>query len=865
MVNVSQVLTRWRADAQVGDQITTWRSTPARPASLVDFPADLHPALHDALKAANIHALYSHQFQAWAQIRAGNSVVIVTGTASGKSLCYQLPVLNELLRDENSRALFLFPTKALAQDQLESLHKLWSRLPLDVQAGGFPAAVYDGDTPASQRSSIRKTSHIVLSNPDMLHTGILPHHALWAEFFQNLRYIVLDELHIYRGIFGSHVANVLRRLKRITRFYGSSPQFILTSATIANPQAHAERITAQRVRLIDQDGSGKGPRHFLFYNPPLVDESLGLRRSALLESVRLADDLLAYDIQTVLFGRTRRTVELVLTYLRQQSGASDNSVRDKVRGYRGGYLPNLRREIEAGLRSGQVRAVVATNALELGMDIGGMEASILIGYPGSIAAAWQQAGRAGRGQEVSAAILVATADPLDQYLCRHPDYFFDRSPEQALINPENPLILLDHLRCAAFELPFIQGENYGDLSADQLGEYLEFLINEGVLHTSNGRYFWMADSYPAQKVSLRSASPETVVLQVVDESGKLSVIGEVEANRAAWLVHSGAVYLHEAQSYSVRNLDLENGTARLIAEQNDYYTEPRGNVTVSLVELTASHPVVGGCKHQGEILVTHQIIGFRKLRWYTHEMLGFENLDLPPSELLTTGYWVSLSEQTVNDLRLAGLWRNEPNNYGPDWPRLTELVRSRDGYRCQVCGKPESQRAHDVHHKIPLRAFAQVGGPPPYLMANRLENLVTLCSDCHHRAETAVRVRSGLAGLGYALGHIAPLFLMCDPGDLSVHSDPQSPLAEGQPSVLIYDQIPAGIGFSQRLYEIHSDLLKGALDLVASCSCSDGCPSCVGPGGENGLGGRQETLAILRCLTAQPAQAPSADAAATNQ
>lgn len=864
-MSISRILSRWRADPQVGGQITTWHSTPARPPSFFDFPANLHPALQVALKAGDIHALYTHQYQAWDQIHSGNNVVIVTGTASGKSLCYQLPVLDSLLQDTDCRALFLFPTKALAQDQLESLRRLWSGLPQNMRDGGIPAAVYDGDTPASQRSSIRKTARIILSNPDMLHTGILPHHAIWAEFFQNLRYIVLDELHIYRGIFGSHVANVLRRLKRITHFYGASPQFILTSATIANPQAHAERMTAEPIHLINQDGSGRGPRHFLFYNPPLVDESLGLRRSALLESVRLADDLLADDIQTVLFGRTRRTVELVLTYLRQQSGPYGDAITDTVRGYRGGYLPNLRREIENGLRSGQVRAVVATNALELGMDIGGMGSAILVGYPGSIAATWQQAGRAGRGREVSAAILVATADPLDQYLCRNPDYFFERSPEQALVNPENTLILLDHLRCAAFELPFIKGEQFGSLPAEQLNEFLDFMILEGVLHTSNERYFWMADSYPAQKVSLRSASSETVVLQVQDEYGGLAVIGQVEANRAAWLVHSGAVYLHEAQSFLVNNLDLENKTARLIAEQSDYYTEPRGNVTVSLVDLTTKLQVTGGWKYQGEIQVTHQIIGFRKLRWYTHELLGFENLDLPPSELLTTGYWLSLSEQTVNDLRLAGLWRNEPNNYGPDWPRLTELVRSRDGFRCQVCGKPEGPRAHDVHHKIPLRAFAQVGASPPYLMANRLENLVTLCSDCHRRAETAVRVRSGLAGLGYALGHIAPLFLMCDPGDLGVHSDPQSPLAEGNPTVLIYDQIPAGIGFSQRLYEIHTELLNGALDLVAGCACSDGCPSCVGPGGENGLGGRQETLAILRSLTSQSAQAPSASAGASDR
>ncbi len=864
-MSISRVLSHWRADPQVGDQIISWQSLPARQPAYFPLPEDLHPGLHTALLARNIHALYAHQYQSWEQARLGQNVVIVTGTASGKSLCYQLPVLDDMLRDPECRALYLFPTKALAQDQLDSLHRLWSGLPYGLQAGGLPAAVYDGDTPANRRSAIRKAARILLSNPDMLHTGILPHHAIWAEFFQNLRYIVLDELHIYRGVFGSHVADVLRRLQRVTRFYGAAPQFILTSATIANPRQHAERITSENVQVIDQDGSGRGPRHFLFYNPPVVDESLGIRRSALLESVRLADDLLASDVQTILFGRTRRTVELVLTYLRQQSGPYGDAVSDTVRGYRGGYLPNLRREIESGLRSGQVRAVVATNALELGMDIGGMGAAILIGYPGSIAAAWQQAGRAGRGQEAAAAILVATADPLDQYLCRHPDYFFGRSPEQALINPDNPLILLEHLRCAAFELPFTRGEKFGSLPAEQLAEYLDFMLQEGVLHLSGERFYWMADSYPAQAVSLRSASADTVVLQVEDEYGGLSAIGQVEANRAAWLVHNGAVYLHEAQSFMVTNLDLETKTARLIAEQNDYYTEPRGEVTVTLLEQAAAQEVPGGNKCHGEIQVTHQIIGFRKLRWYTHEMLGFESLDLPPSELLTTGYWISLSDQAVEALRQSGLWRNDPNDYGPDWPRLSQAVRSRDGYRCQICGRLESGRAHDVHHKIPMRSFAQPGGPPPYLLANRLDNLITLCPECHHRAETAVRVRSGLAGLSYVLGHLAPLYLMCDPGDLGVHSDPLSPLAEGKPAVLVYDQIPAGIGFSQRLYVIHDDLTAGALDLVAGCSCSDGCPSCVGPGGENGLGGRQETLAILRMLTPRLPQAPSANAAASGR
>jgi DEAD/DEAH box helicase domain-containing protein len=668
-------------------------------------------------------------------------------------------------------------------------------------------------------------------------------------------------------VFGSHVANVLRRLKRVAHFYGAAPQFILTSATIGNPLELAGRLVEEQLELVDDDGAPRGPKNFLFYNPPVVNRDVGLRRSALQESVRLASDLLAYNIQTILFSRTRRSVEIILTYLRESAtplspipSTPDQIVKKTsqpaaLRGYRSGYLPGQRREIERGLRQGQVRAVVATNALELGIDIGSLGAALLVGYPGTIASAWQQAGRAGRGEEPSLAVLVATADPLDQFLAHQPQYFFGRSPEQALINPDNLLILLDHVRCAAFELPFQPGESFGRVEAARLLEFLDFLASQGSLHHSGGRYFWMADAYPAQAVSLRSASVDNIILQVNEEYAPgvslegVRTLGQVDRASALWMVHPQAVYLHEGQSYLVEELDLEQGLARLKPEATDYYTEPHSETTVQLLEKLAEDQVPGAVRAYGEIQVINQVTGFRKVRWFTHETLGLGQLDLPPTELQTTGYWLSLAEQTVARLQEQGLWSNAPNDYGPDWERIKARVRDRDGHRCQVCGLPENGRSHDVHHKVPFRTFTSVE------LANRLDNLVTLCPACHHRVETAVRVRSGLAGLAYVLGQLAPLFLMCDPGDLGVHSDPQLAVAEGHPGVVIYDQVPAGIGLSQRLFEIHTELVSRARDLVAACECAEGCPSCVGPGGENGQGGKRETLAILDELSGRATDA----------
>jgi len=868
-MSLVSLLDFWKRDPDTAPNLVAWQTLPSRPAQTHPFPTGLPAPISQALIAAGIHSLYSHQLEAWTHSRNRENIILSTGTASGKTLAYNLPVISELIANPNARALYIFPTKALTQDQLSVISNQLSVLQSQItDYWSLNTAIYDGDTPQKDRSAIRKNARIILTNPDMLHTGILPHHTNWLEFFSNLKFIVIDEAHTYRGIFGSHVANVVRRLKRVAIFYGAKPQFILASATIGNPQGLAETLIEEPVHLINNDGSARGPRHFLIYNPPLTDKALGLRKSSLLESVRLARELVSSDVQSVVFARSRRSVEIILSYLQGELTPDSNleaplipyetlpNPRSFVRGYRSGYLPTQRREIEKGLRNGTIRTVVATNALELGIDIGGLGAAILVGYPGTVASARQQAGRAGRGLESAVAVLVASANPIDQFLAHHPEYFFERSPEQALINPDHLLILLEHLRCAIFELPFQKGEGFGDISADTVEEYLQFLVENNEAHLSNEKFFWMADQYPAANISLRSASPQSIVLQTVTDDRPLT-IGTVDGESALWMVHPGAIYLHEAQQYFVQDLNLEDHIARLKPIQSDYYTEPLRGTEVTVLSEIAQVAVPGGDKKWGELQVTTQVAGFRKRRWYTHETLGQEPLDLPPTDLQTTGYWVSLSAGTVTRLREAGAWTNDPNDYGPDWGKIREKVRTRDGFKCQICGTPETKRQHDVHHKIPFRSFIRSALAEGFALeqaiqqANRLDNLTTLCPSCHKQAEANVRMKSGLAGLAYVLGNLAPLFLMCDAGDLGTHIEPVESQNFGRPTVVLYDSIPAGIGFSEKLFEMHDELVARALELVGECACEDGCPSCVGPGGENGYGGKQEALAILKELTAK--------------
>ncbi len=874
-MSIEECLTDLRQDADFMRHVTAWQEIPARSGAFKPFPPSLEPRLLQALQQRGVRALYSHQAEAVEAAQRGENPVIVTATASGKTLCYNLPVLDTLLRQSQARALYLFPTKALAQDQLAELDDLLHAASAEARPAQplIGVATYDGDTPRGQRRAIRSRARILLTNPDMLHTGILPNHPQWAAWFAQLRFIVLDELHTYRGVFGSHVANVLRRVRRICQFYGSAPQFICTSATIGNPQELAEQLLAAPVRLIERDGAPQGARHVVLYNPPVVDQALGLRRSSVLEADRVAAAFLARGVQTIVFARSRLTTELLLTYLRrrvqrplptarQQPGAAWRQVEpDAVRGYRGGYLPAERRAIEAGLRNGQVRAVVATNALELGVDIGQLGAAVLTGFPGTIASAWQQMGRAGRRQGIAASILIASAGALDQYVINHPRYFFETSPERAYINPDNLVILLNHLQCAAFELPFATDETFGQVVYTQ--ELLAYLAQQGRLHHSGEAWHWMSQDQPSLSVSLRAAGNDTVTIAVAandaaaEPDAEAPVIGVLDRFSVPLLLHEGAIYLHEGSSYLVTRLDWAAGKAYVQPASLEYYTEASSTTTVLVRREEQQERLPTTLRCHGDITVTTKPTTYRKVRLYTQETLGVGAIDLPEQSMDTTGYWLSLPEETIESLRGQGLWWGEPIlDYGPNWQEQRARVRARDGYRCTVCGLAESpERQHDVHHIIPFRTFGY--GPAPlgnqaYLEANRLENLTTLCRTCHRRVETLVRVRSGLAGLAYALVNVAPLHLMCDPRDLGVTHDIKSQ-HNGLPTITLYDRIPGGIGFAARLFELHTALLYAARDLVMACGCQGGCPACVGPNQETvegDLSTRQLTLALLEAVLA---------------
>jgi DEAD/DEAH box helicase domain-containing protein len=787
--------------------------------------------------------LYVHQAAAVEAALDGENLVLVTGTASGKSLAYTLPVMDTMLNDPKARAMFLFPTKALAQDQAKEMRAFVREV---VGEDAIPVRTYDGDTPQAQRPHIRGEARLLITNPDMLHTGILPHHPRWAALFEGLRWVVIDELHVYRGVFGSNVANLIRRLRRLCRFYGSDPQFVLTSATIANPKELAERLIEAPVGLIppDLDGSPRAEKHIIVYNPPVIDPSLGIRRSYTLETARIAERFLAAEVQTVVFARARLTTEVLLGYIRDgfEGSGGDPST---VRGYRGGYLPLERREIERGLRDGSVAGVVATNALELGVDIGRLGAALLAGYPGTIASLWQQAGRAGRRSDVSAAVLVASAAPLDQFVAAHPRYLFDRSPEMGLINPDNLAILIRHLRCAAFELPFEPGEAFGDFGP--VDELLEFISEEGDLYRSNGVYRWVADSYPAEDVSLRASSDDTVVIQEVG-AGRPQVIGEVDRSTAPILLHEGAVYIHEGRTFLVQRLDWENALAEVGAADVDYYTSASEAVDLEVMDVYDADEHRPARRAHGWVQVTAQSTSFRKIKRYSHETLGYGSIDLPPRRFETSAYWLWIAPETVGELEAQGVL-NAPADYGPSWPQARKGALVRDGYTCRQCGAPErGERRHDVHHVRPFREFGYIPGENRNdRVANSLDNLITLCPTCHHRAEAARGARSALGGLSYALGNIAPLYLMCDPRDIGRLSEIRSKNTKG-PTITIYDRVPEGLGLSERLYELREEMLNAVRELIMGCRCQDGCPACIGPVGPGEQRVKRLTLQLVEAL-----------------
>ena len=827
-MNLSTYLNSWKTDPSIGPNIYSWQVIPKRLPQFESFPDNLDPILRNHLISQGIESLYRHQFIAWKKITEGINVALVTGTSSGKSLAYNLPILQDLLKNSSRRALFIYPTKALAHDQLAVL-KAFSAI---------PASAYDGDTPQQHRSSIRKSSQILITNPDMVHVGILPYHTNWQDFFSNLAYIVLDEMHTYRGVFGSHVANVLRRLNRIAKHYGSTPQYILTSATIGNPQQLAESLIDESVSLIDEDYSARGEKHFLIYNPPVINQTFGLRASMQRECVRLVSDLISNQFQTILFGRSRRSIEFMLSKLRENSIVDPNFIRS----YRSGYLPAKRREIESGLRRGEIQAVTATNALELGIDIGGLDASVLAGYPGSIAGTWQQAGRSGRTESPSLSILVASSNPLDQYLAHHPEYIFS-NPESALLDPDNLLILLDHLTCASYEIPFSENDSFGNLSISQTSELLTVLTGLKKLHNSNGKYFWMSESYPAADISLRSSSSRQIQIKLKSTNDKTTTLGTIDYESAFWMVHPGAIYLHEGETYKVDKLDLEENSATLVSVSPDYYTEAERKTSFTVDNILSETQIQGGQKTVGEITIYSQVTGYKTINWGQYEILGRNVLDLPPITFSTSGYWLTLSPELENKLTEEGLWTSGPNIYGSNWESIRDQVLAKDLNTCQICGKSNFIDPLHIHHKKPLRSFTSI------VEANQLDNLISLCSRCHQRAESVVRVNSGIRGLGYVLHNLAPLLLMCDPGDLGLHTDYQSPIGDGRPIVLLYENIPGGIGYSKNLYIQGEDLLSKSYNLIMKCPCLDGCPSCVGPGGEQGSGGKKQTLALLKYLS----------------
>ena len=633
-MTLSEFVRALRDDPRFMENVTEWRVLPAREAKYAPFPQELDARIVQVLKARGIERLYTHQRQALDCALAGRDFVVVTPTASGKTLCYNLPVLNAILKDDAARALYLFPTKALSSDQVSELCSMVEALGADIKA-----FTYDGDTPASARTAIRQAGHVVVTNPDMLHQGILPHHTKWVRLFENLKYVVIDEIHAYRGVFGSNLANVLRRLERICAFYGAHPTFICCSATIHNPKELAENMTARSMTMIDDNGAPAGRRHVIFYNPPVINRQLGIRAGSLPTTRDIAARLVRAGVQSIVFARSRLAVEVLVRYAK-------DIVRDplgnagRVRGYRGGYLPTLRREIERELRAGNVDLVVSTNALELGIDIGQLDACVMCGYPGTIASTWQQAGRAGRRSNESLMILVASSNPLDQYIIGLPDYFFGQSPERAFINPDNLYILLNHLKCAAYELPFQEGEKFGNV--EETDELLHYLADQNILRLVSGRWYWMAEEFPQAGVNLRSASDQNFLIIDITNPKKHRVIGEMDRFTVPMLLHKYAIYMHEGRQYQVEELDFDDKKAYIREVDVGYYTDADLTTSLKVLDEFESEPLGLLSRHRGEVLVSSIVTLFKKIRFDTHENLGWGPVTLPELEMQTTACWWTL-------------------------------------------------------------------------------------------------------------------------------------------------------------------------------------------------------------------------------
>jgi len=637
--SLSKSLDRLKVMGSRSNSIKIIKHIPPRLGCFKEYPSDIHPSLVKAFKQKGFSRLYTHQFDSWQLSQEKRNTVVVTPTASGKTLCYNLPVLDSVLKNPSARSIYIFPTKALSQDQRAELDDTIALLPEEVRI-----FTYDGDTPQDARKAIRARGHIIITNPDMLHTGILPHHTKWIKLFENLKYIVIDELHNYRGIFGSHLANILRRLKRIAHFYGTSPQFILCTATIANPVEMAQKTIEEPVSLVDENGAPSGEKYFMFYNPPVVNKYLGIRRSYVNEARSVASVFLKQKLQTIVFAQSRLITEVLLTYLKHDF---ENKIQYEglIRGYRGGYLPKKRREIEKKLREGKILGVVSTNALELGIDIGSLDVAVLAGYPGSISSTWQRAGRAGRKSGASCAVLIASSSPLDQFIINNPDYFFSKNPEKSLINPDNLSILVNHVECAAFELPFKDGEKFGRI---EISDILHFLEDENLVTHSKDKWYWTSDAYPADGVSLRSISSDNFV--VVDTTKKTDVVAEVDFPAALTTLHPKAIYMCEGVQYYVEKLDFEQRKAYVKKTDVDYYTDAIDYTKIKILDEFGQKDL-GNCRtSHGEVHVATQVVGFKKIKFHTMENVGAGDLNLPQNEMHTTAYWLTIPAPILESL-----------------------------------------------------------------------------------------------------------------------------------------------------------------------------------------------------------------------
>jgi DEAD/DEAH box helicase domain-containing protein len=771
---VESVLAKWTASDWVKPCLCADETRSSAEGQHAPLPDALSPGIRAALRERGITSLYAHQARAFevAQGEESRGFVVATPTASGKSLCFHLPVLQTLVEDEDARAIYLFPTKALARDQEASLRQLMA-----ASGVASSAVVFDGDTPGDARRAARERGGIVMTNPDMLHTGILPHHATWARTLQNLRYVVVDEMHTYRGVFGSHVANVLRRLLRVAAFHGSRPRLIGATATIGNPRAHAARLFGLRedeLAILDESGAPHGERRMFLFNPPVVNAELGIRASYVKQATRLAADLVRARVPTIVFGQSRNSVEVMLRYLRDQV-SGDRIDPKQIMAYRGGYLPEQRREIERRLREGDLLAVVATNALELGIDIGDLDAVICAGYPGSVAALMQRFGRAGRRGAKSIGLLVTCSAPLDQYLAREPRHAFGAQVEEARIDPDNVEILIQHLKCAAFEMPFKVGEAFGSLGAEETGDALGFLAEHRVLHESRGTYHWAADSYPANSVSLRSVGWDNVVdvsgTEKVDphraEALKGKTLAEMDWRGAHTMLHEQAIYQHDGETYQVERFDHENHKAYVRKVEPDYYTDAMTYTQVSVIEESATGPLVidptrrhGWPSGWGEVAVVENVVGYKKIKFFTHENAGYGDVRLPEMQMHTTAFWLTVPEP---------------------------VVAAVEGGR---------GTAVDALRGIGIA----------------LETVATLALMCDPR------------DLGATLGDT-------DLGDgdgvpRKLRGGPQPGYS---PTLFLYEHIPGGIGLSERIFEQRESLVARALRLIESCPCEAGCPACVGP------------------------------------